>query len=374
MIMVLVLLVVVGSLSGCGAKPAGGEANQDGVEKYIPVEVKAVEKQTLANVITLSGKVYPNKEVMVLPKTPGKVASVNVKVGDKVNKGSVLFVLDGSDVQKQVDQAGAGLSIAEANYQRTKEQIELAKTNLERQNALYEAGVISKAELEQAQLQASDSALVTVEAQVKQAEVSYNQALAALNDMTVTAPVGGYITAVNVEVGEMASNAQPALTVVDMEQVFIEVSVTENSINALAVGQEVKVSIPSAASKPFTGKINNISPAADARTQLYPLKIYLENKEGLIKPGMFAKVNLNTQVKKDILAVLSEAVVLSKGQNVVYVVEEDKAVEKVVKIGMDTGAYVEILEGLTEGEQVIIKGQTYVQNGSIVKVVGGKEA
>lgn len=365
-IMLLILLV------GC-SKQTTANANKNEAEKYIPVEVETVEKRNISNLTTFTGKVNPDKDIAVLPKLPGKVMTVGVRVGDKVNKGAVLFTLDPEDVQKQVSQAEAQLKIAEANFLSSKEKIDNAKMNLQRQKQLYEAGAISKSQLEQFELQASDSNLALIEAQVNQAKVGYDQALDSLKSMSVTSPVDGVVASVNVEVGEMVSNAQPALTIADTDKVYVTVSVAENIVNELNKNQSVKVVVPSVSEQVILGKIDNISPISDSRTQLYPVKIYLENKSSAIKPGMFAKIQLETKLKNDVIAIKSEAVVLKNGKTLAYVVQDDKAVEKELKLGLDTGAYIEVLQGLNPAEKLITKGQTYVDNGVKVKVVGGSK-
>lgn len=376
-------------------------------EKYIPVEVEVVGKKTLTNTAVLSGTVSSDTDVAVIPKIPGKVMSVNVKVGDTVKKGTVLFTLDASDLQKQVDTMSAALQAAQAGFVKSQEQWDMAKSSLERtkllaadkiaqakQNldntkALYEAGAVAKVQLDQAELalkelestfatqieqlenQASNSSLQMAEAQLKQAQVGYNQALENLNNAVVTAPVDGIVAQINVMVGNMASNAQAALNLTSADGLYSSISVPENLVNNLAENQEVKVTVPSVSEESFVGKIDYISPSADPRTQLYPLKVLIDNPNGLIKPGMFVKVELTTEQKEKVLAVKSEAVVLKNEKTIVYVVQEDKAVAKEIVTGLDTGVDIEILKGLDQDDQVIIKGQTLVAEGSKVKIVGG---
>jgi len=385
-------LIALGLLAGCSAsKPT--EAVE---EKYIPVEVEVIGKKTLVNTAILSGKVSSETDVAVVPKVPGKVESVRVKVGDTVHAGQVLFTLETTDMNNTYQ-------LAEARYQTSKEQWENAKTSLERTKALaaekiadaqknlantkalYDAGAVSKSQLDQVELglkeveslyagqiealsiQASDSSL-------KLAEVQLNQAREALDNATVTAPVNGIVSQVNVQVGTMASGSQAAVSLTNAKTVYSALSVAENLVNRLTKGQEVKVTVPSASEKSFGGKIEHISPASDPQTRLYPLKITLENPDGLIKPGMFAKVELVTDEKADVMSVKSEAVVLKNEKTIVYVVQEEKALAKEVVTGLDTGVDIEILQGLSPGDQVIIKGQTLVDEGHKVKIVGGEES
>lgn len=372
LVLFVVALLLMSLMVGCGGKKTAN-VNEAKQEKYVPVAVEKAEVKTISNEITFSGKVHADKEVMVLPKIPGKVASIKSDVGTKVKKDSVLFILDKEDVQKQVDQARKSVDAAKANYDRTKESIENAKANFERTKELYEQGAVSKSQYEQAELAASNTSLDAVKAQYEQAQLGFTQALDSLKDTSVKSPIDGVISVVNIEEGEMASNAQPSMTIIDMDRVYVEINVTENIINDLYLGQEVVVEIPAISNKDTTGKIDKLSPAADAKTQLYSVRVYIENNEHITKPGMFAKIKLNTDVREDVIAVKSEAVVQNGDKMVVYVVEDNKAVEKEIKTGLDTGIYVEISGGINKGENIVVKGQNYVENGSVVKVVRGDE-
>jgi len=366
----LIIAVIILLSVGCTQ-----EENQDNTqieqESYIPVEVQNVGLQTIYNEVTFSGKVYPEKDVMVFPKVPGKVTKVNVAVGDQVDEGSILFTLDKSDVEKQVEQARVALEGAKANYELNKEKIENAQDNLEKSKKLYEEGAISEAQYEQAQLAASDKSLEALTAQVNQAQLAYNQAVDAINNLTVKAPTGGMIASVNIEAGEMASNAQPAITIVDVNRIYVQINVPENIINDLYVGKEVEAKVESASSELIKGQIDSISPSADARTQLYQVKIYIDSLDNKVKPGMFAQAKLRIDEREDVLVVNSEAVVEKDEKTIVYIVVDDKAVEKPVTIGLDAGSKAEISSGLNKGDKVIIKGQSYVEDGAEVKVVRG---
>lgn len=455
---ILIIAIIVIAIGAVGyskkREKVNVQADSKKEEKYVPVSVEKVAKKTISNVTTYSGQVFAEKDLAIVPKLPGKVASVNVKVGSKIKAGDVLFTLDKKDVENQIALAKVALDSAQVRYdadmnnmnpqkiqnskqnlertkqnyaeklsvlkenlERTKElskqKLDSAKLNLERTKQLYEAGAASKAQLEQAeqavteieksnqsQIAQTEQSISELEstsktqieqlelgiaelesgtstqlnqAQVsyRQAQISYNQALDALNNTVITSPIDGVISSVNIEVGEFASNAQPSVIVVGVGTVTANINVTENVINKIKNGQEVLVDIPSASMEGVKGKINNISPVADAKTKLFAVKIYLDNKDNKIKPGMFAKVNLDTDKKENVLAVKNEAVLQVNDKYLAYIVLNGKAVEKKVKIGLDTGEYVEILSGLKEGDQVIVKGQEYVENNTKVKVVGG---
>ncbi|HWQ88521.1 MAG TPA: efflux RND transporter periplasmic adaptor subunit, partial [Desulfitobacteriaceae bacterium] len=340
-------------------------------EKYIPVEVVPAAIQTLVQTTAFSGKVYSEQEVSLVPKLPGKVAAVNVAVGDQVQAGAVLLTLDTQDLQKAVEQAVLAERTAEVNYRRTKEQLDLAKTNLERQQKLFEAGMISQAQLEGFKSQASETFLELAQVQWDQAKLGRQQAQQTLDNAVLRAPGSGMVAAINVKKGEMAGTVQPAVIITSLNTLYVSLNVPENIVNLFRIGEEAQVTITSAGEAELKGKITNIAPASDTQTQLFIVKVAVENKEGNIRPGMFARVELPISTKADVLAVSSETVVLRNDKNIVFVVENDLAVAREVVTGLDSGSYTEITQGLTAGDKVITKGQTLVEQGSKVRIVGG---
>jgi len=412
--LLVTLSMLIALLAGCKSQNAEGNDDapsqqEEQQEAYVPVEAMQVVRKTLANTTTISGRVMADKNVMVLPQIPGTVESIAVKEGDHVKKGDVLFTLDAKDIQKQVDQAKAAYDTAKASYNMSQEQVKVAKESLQqtqqladttlgklRENVenlrqLYEAGAVPKSQLEeaemalkqqeaqfqaqinQARLGASDKTLEVAKGQLKQAELSYNQAQDALKNATVTAPIDGVVADITIQEGGIAANTQPAMTIVDMSRVYVSLQVSEAVVSKLSQGQEVKVTIPAVSSEPIKATIDTISPTVNQMTQLYPIKIYLDNPEGKIKPGMFANVEIDLDVREDVIAVPGEAVVVKDGKNIVYVIEGDKAVEREVQLGLDIGSEVEIVKGIKENEMVIVKGQHFVEDGGTVKVVGGTE-
>ncbi|HZJ82301.1 MAG TPA: efflux RND transporter periplasmic adaptor subunit [Clostridia bacterium] len=407
--LMLILFMVLTLSTGCAGKDNVEAESNEQEETYTPVEVSKVNRKTLANITTMNGRISADKDVMLMPTIPGKVKTIKVKDGDPVKKGDVLFTLDEKDIRKQIDQAKASYEIAKANYDMGQEQTNIAQESLERTKALtesilnnarenlentkklYEVGAVSKSQLDQAELalqqqeaqlqtqldqaemSASDRVTKLANSQLEQAELAYKQAQDALSNATITSPIDGIVTGISIEVGSMASNAQPSMNVVDMDRVYVKIDVVEGLINQLAKGQEVNVTIPAVSSEPFNVAIDSINPTPDARTQLYPIKICLDNKDGMIKPGMFANVEIPLDVKEDVLSVPSQAVIVKDQKNIVYIVQDDKAIRKEVEIGLDTGIEVEILKGLEEKDTIIIRGHNYVEDGGVVKVVGGNE-
>ncbi|WFA08548.1 efflux RND transporter periplasmic adaptor subunit [Tissierella sp. Yu-01] len=397
-LLTIILMGIVGLLSGCSN--TAEEADVEVEEDYTPVEVASASVDTIANEITLNGKVVANEEIMVIPKAVGIVTSVDVELGDVVEEGTTLFTIEKDDISKGVEQAAnavelAKKSVAQAennintaklNFELNVEKIENAQLNLERTKKLFEEGAVSKSQLEQAELAASDKNIDVLEVQLNQAEISYEQALnqlrqaeisyeqasSGLDNTVVTAPISGIVSTLNVKQGQIVTNSQAAATIVDKDKVYIQLNVVENMVNRLEVGQEVEVNVSAAFDNYVSSTISYISPTADVRSQLYPVRVYLDNVDNNIRPGMNGKVKLNMDQVDSAIVVKSNAVLDRDGKKIVYVVDGDVAVEKEVTVGLDTGEYIEIKTGISEGEKVIVEGQHYVKNDGKVKVVRGE--
>ncbi|WP_129596144.1 efflux RND transporter periplasmic adaptor subunit [Anaerophilus nitritogenes] len=337
-------------------------------EKLVTVKTFNAQKKSIVLKTTLSGKIKPIEESSITPKIPGKVTKVYVEIGNKVQRGDVLFELDKEDVINSIKQAESAYKVALANLAHTQEQIDLAKKNFERTKNLYEEGAISLQQYEQAELSSSDTNLQVIKAQIDQAKVALDTANSRLVDCSITAPISGFITSVDINEGEMASVGSPALTIANINTVTIETNISENMINKVHLGDSVDIFIKSASEKPFSGKISALSPAPNKNELTYPLKISLENKDALIKAGMFAEIHIVSEKKDNIIAIPSDAVITKEGKQVVFVVNKNTSKSKEVSLGLDNGKEVEIIKGLNEGDVIVTKGQNYLDEGSKVKI------
>lgn len=397
LLLVGILLTAMLAATGC-TKEVQVDATIE--ENYVAVETEKVVQGSISNTTRFSGKIVANDEIMVMPKTMGIVNSVNVKLGDRVEKDAILFILDQEDISKSVMQAENSLSLArksveqalnslntaKINFELNKEKLDNASLSLERNKELYALGAISKSQLEQAEMAASDKQIDVAQGQVRQAEIayqqsqgqlrqaeiSYSQALGNYDNAVVRAPIAGVVSALNVKAGQIASSSQAAVVLVNAESVYMQLNVVEGVVNKLQLGQEVMVNVPAALDGPIPAIIDYISPTADSRSQLYPVKIYLDNTNQSIRPGMNGEARLSVDKIDSAIVVKSSAVLDKNGNKIVYVLQENKAVEKIVSVGLDTGDLVEIKSGLKVGEEIIVKGQHYVENDQTVKVVRGE--
>lgn len=326
-------------------------------DKSVNVKTSQVTRMNLEVTTPLSGRIQPVQEASIVPAVAGKVIKVHVTLGKKVSKDTPLFELDKEQMQNTYNQALAGYNQANAAYVN-------AKSNFERVGLLYKENAVSKQQYEQAQLQNNSSYQ-----SLTQTQASLNNAKKALDNCVVKSPIDGYVTFINVNEGEMASQAMPAVTVANIDTVEIETSISENMINKIHIGDSVKVIVKSASDTVFEGTISELSPAPAQGSLTYPLKISIDNSDSLIKSGMFAEIKIISESKINVLAIPSDAVIIKNGTSMVATLNDDIALFKKVTAGIDNTEYVEIIDGLQEGDIIITEGQYYLDEGSKVTII-----
>jgi len=311
-----------------------------------PVNVKVATAELMSIFATspVSGRVQPIEEVVIMPLASGEITRVNVKMGDKVRKGTVLFEIDKAQMTTALNQAKEGLASAETAYNRM--------------SALYGEGAVSLQTYEQAKTQ-----YVT-------AKESYNAASNAYSNCTVQAPIDGYVTSLTATVGGLASPSVPAATVADVSELKINTNVSEYLAPKLKPGDPVDIHIATLGGQTYAGVITAVSPAPAAGSLTYPISISIANESGEVMAGMFAEINIVSDEKDMVLCVPSDAVIVKSGRSVAVVIEEgDIPMYKEVAIGIDNGEYVEITSGLEPGETIVVLGQQYVKEGVAVNIV-----
>ncbi|SDK87076.1 efflux RND transporter periplasmic adaptor subunit [Natronincola ferrireducens] len=404
LIFFLILLNLL--LMGCSGDAAlKAQADQENV---FAVEVMKPQLGDISQSITLSGQLQAVDAVTVIPEIQGllEVKTLNVKLGDYVTRGDVLFVLDRESIEDHVASSQLAYETSLANYHLQKEILEEqianarlgyeaakknydnAKTNFDRIEQLYKAGAVSQQDYEQAKLMASDipyqqaklnyenrkasqAQLSLYEAQLEQAKTAYTNSLKNLDNTIVTAPINGIVSSLQIQEKGLVS-PQPALTITDISTLEAVIQVTEGMINRVIEADNVNLVIPSISDEIRKGFFTTINPVADPMTQLYTIKIQVDNPQGIIKPGMFSHIYINTNEKADVVTLPSDAVLQEGGNFYVFVVSDERAVRKDVVVGLDSGELIEVVEGITTEDVVIIKGQDFIKDGYKVNIVRGE--
>ncbi|MBR5229032.1 MAG: efflux RND transporter periplasmic adaptor subunit [Firmicutes bacterium] len=322
------------------------------------VKTQVVSTATVEMTSPLSGRIDAKSTVPVIPMAAGQVTTVNVAKGDYVKAGQVLFTIDSAQAQTQYNQALLNVQNAEST-------VALVSANLERMRALYEAGAVALTDLESLESNYSGAKI-----QLENAYLTAQQASMALDYYTVTAPIDGYVTTVNVVAGGLVGQTQAAVVISDTSALQLNASVSEYMISSIYTGMEVDVYVESISAEPFKGKITAVSEAPALGYYTYPVTVSVEDPEGVIKAGMFAEVRLTAVKKENVIAVPSDAVITSGSEKKIVLLNQDGTVTvKKITVGIDNGDLAEITSGIKVGDKIVVKGQTYVKDGEMVNEV-----
>ena len=374
-----------------------GQKNQQNVRRDVPVvQVQEVVRSDMGRHIVLSGQTIADASVSLAPKYNGRIAAVYADLGDWVEEGQILMVQDLADLDISIAQnsAAAGAARADAreaaatynaNIISKKNAYELAQAKYERQQYLFSIGAISQDTLDsvEAEYSAAKAAYEVLANQqaggmaaaIESKEltaVKQERATEALEkqraDMILRAPRSGVIAYRNAEVGALAAAGTKAFTLVDNGHINVDCSIGENDAAVLQAGMAVMVTID-ALGRDYAGKIIFVSPAMDEDSKSYKVRISLDTSDSTVKAGLFAHTAVDILQRPQTLFVPQSAVLTRNGEQYVFVLLPDGTVEKrVVKIGLLNDAFEEILEGIAEGEKVVLSNQDKLQDGMKVKV------
>jgi HlyD family secretion protein len=405
-----IVLIVIVALIGVGVAKHGKKKVVQ-VNKEVPnVKVQKIGTQSISSEVQYASKLEGIQAVTVSPKSSGKVAAVNVKVGDKVTAGQVLFTLDTSELNAQLQQQQAALDASNANLVKTSgassaqpilnAEQQLARDQITYNDALdtynkdqklYEAGAIAKQDLDNAKSKL-DTASIALKAdqdnlnlqkqqigpqsvqaaasQVEQSQASVNYVRTQINNSTVTSPISGVISAKNVDVGTIASGTSGTVTIIDTSSLIAQITVPDKVVGKLQVGETVSVDISAAGDGTINAVIDNISPDVDSKNNSYTVKVKIDNSNGSLKAGMFAKISIPDQQKDNAIVVPNEALKVENGVKYIYTVESNKIKRLVVETGIANDKITEITTASVKaGTEIITEGQSLLTDGEKVKVV-----
>ena len=371
---VAVSAVLMASLTGCGQADAK-ETAEAVVIKEQSVQTIAIENGDLDRTLSYNGVLSPANTVHLASMIPGEVLELPVQIGDEVSKDDLIYVLDKENVKRASRNANLSYEAAEHQVRSMEDQNALAVKSFERMKALYEnpnGSAISKAQYEQAELQASRAGVEAAKVQLSQAKIAVEQSQDQVADADLKSPISGVISALNVEVGQTIGQGQHIADVINMDEVYVDIQVAENVIGSLSEGDIIDGRVPAVSSELISGKVDWVSPAADLKTRLFPVRIVFDNENHEIKPGMFVDIKLNIQEASDAIVVPSTAILDRTDGKIVYVSNSGIAEERYVEAGFDNGEYTVILSGLNNGDELVVEGQQFIENGTPLKVNGGE--
>jgi HlyD family secretion protein len=361
-----------------------------------PSKLTLIERGDIARSVVATGKVQPLAKVELKSKASGIVKQIFVNYADSVHKGQVLVELDKEELEAAVREARASLvaaqaaeQSAEATYERIKVEAEgpdvkFLKASMERAHKLHEDGLIAQAVLEDSEkayqlalnrqtvalrnISVSRAELARAKAQVAQAQATLERAEENLRNSTIVSPMNGLVLSRDVEVGDavssiliLGSQATLVMTLGDVSEVYVKGKVDEADIGKVYLGQPARIVVESFKDKKFEGKVTRISPMGVEKDNVttFEVRVSIQNPTGELKANMTANAEILLEQKHNVLLIPEAAVIYDRERHTTVEVPDPKADKGrrklTVKLGISNGVKTEVLDGLREGQQVILQ-------------------
>jgi RND family efflux transporter MFP subunit len=330
-------------------------------ERVFNVQVAGVELRRLRPFLEATGTLYPYEEVTVSAEIEGLVRTVRAEEGTVVARGALLATIDDTEFSHEAIRAQAAVKQTEATLANT-------KLEFQRKEALFREELVTRQQYDDV-----STRLVLSEAEVERAKAALSIARQKLSKTRIHAPLAGAVKEKKVSVGDFVKNGTPLLVLIQPDPIKLKFSVPERETGRLALGQDVTFGVEAFPGRQFRGKISVIYPSIEEKTRTLTVEALVPNGGAALKPGLFAKVTLFTGPERGTVVVPITSL-LYEGEKVrVFVVEGDRASERPVKIGSKYGEAMEIIEGLREGEKVVLAGQQNLSEGAKVAPQAGSD-
>jgi RND family efflux transporter MFP subunit len=424
----LLLLLAAWLPGGCTGDSSRAEApKRAGAPRAVTVAVAPVNARTVERTVDATGSLLAWEEVTLNTAVPGTIARLLVDLGDPVVAGQVVAELDQREFALGVEQAEAGVAAAQDALRRSRAQVEVgraqlrqvresrrtlearlnsaragleeAQANLERTRKLVEGAFVAQRDLDvartqnevalaqyqtaqvelglyadhvrvaEAQLESEQSGVRVAEADLRRREADLALTRKKLGDATLRAPIAGAIARRHLNPGQYGPENTPVFTIVRSDPLKFTGTVTEQASLNVRPGQPVRLRAEPASSREFIGRVTRVSPAVDVASRTMLLEAEVPNRDGLLKPGLFARATVVLREDHGVAFVPESAVSYFAGLTRVFVVADGAARERTVTLGVRQGDLLEVVKGLAPGEQVATSGLAQLHDGAPVTVL-----
>lgn len=340
------------AVSGCGNSDQGrdgrsrfGMMGRDGQEAAgIPVEAAPVKREDISTLLLTTTTLAPERAVDVVAKTSGLVTSLLVEEGDAVRAGQILAKLDEEELIIAMREAEIRAQNMKRIFERTAE--------------MFEKNLVAK--------QTYDDAKFNYET----AQSQYENAKLRVEYTQIRSPIDGVVTERLIEVGQRVNQNQILFRVGDFDPLLARIFIPEKEMRKVHVGQAAEVLVEAAPDRKFTGVVSRISPIVDPASGTVKVTLEIRDRSGILRPGMFANVNIITDTHENALVIPKKALILESERDEVFVIENGVVRKVQVELGYREGERVEVLSGLSEGQMVVTVGQEGLRDGMPVRLVG----
>ena len=328
-------------LLGCGSE-AKSTPDED-APPALPVDVALVERGRATAQLSSTAALEAEDEATVVARTDGVVEQILVEEGQYVQAGHPLARLDDERLALEVQRA-------EATLQRL-------KRTFERTQTMYDKQFVSRETFDQAR---SDYETQTVATDLARLELAYT---------TIRAPISGWVSARHVKSGNMVRTHDPVFDITNLDPLRAELHVPERELAKLKEDQPATLTFDALPDRSFPGRVALISPVVDPETGTFKVTVEVRDRTRTIKPGMFARVQIQYDEHVDALLVPKAAIVEEDDAVNVFVVKDSVARQRAVTTGYSNGDRIEITDGLADGEQVVVSGQTALRDSATVQII-----
>lgn len=349
LLVVITLLFRSGVFSAGKAQPPVG----DGL-----LNVAAAEPQYISKVpkLALNGSLEGQISATVSAKISGRIEQVLVQDGQQVKAGDPLVRLESVELANATRMAQDVVTKAQANYDN-------AQADYSRYLTLYEKSAVSRQQLD------------SIETKLKIAAADLSSALASLGNAeqqygygVLTAPVDGVVANKTATIGQVVSPGMALMNVENISQVYAVVHIEQKDLGLVNIGQKTTGTVDAYPDKKFEGIVDVINPEAGSSNRMFRTKVKIDNGNGLLKPGMYIKIELETGEAAQILTVPQSAIIQKQGLYYVFILENNKAVRRQVNVGDVMENTIEIKSGLPSGQRIAISNVNKLKDGDTVLV------
>lgn len=338
----------------------------------VPVYVREVQPEYIAQKVQYLGDISGDPSVVVYPKISDIISEIRVENGDYIQEGETLGIIRDATVRAAKEQA-------EAAYFSAKSQLANVMIEYERMKTLQEANAISRSQWDQVITQRE-----MAEAGLRQTEAALELAKTQLGYAELKAPISGYVSNLAYEVGDMSTPQKPLATIHQISSVKANIKVTEKDLAYIRKGQDCEIAISAYPDQIFKGKVDNISPVIDPQTHTALVEIYADNSEEMLKPGMFARVSIVTEERRNAItidkaATAKQTVLKRFGTSIrddrpvetfhCFTVRDGMAIKTPIETGIESKTKYEVVSGLKAGDLVVVMGQNNLKDSTLVEIV-----
>ena len=350
-------------------------------EEEVEFITKKAKKGSFSKKVDATGEIFATELIDVGAQVSGQIKKLYVKLGDQVKKGDMIASIDSSTQQNSIDNKEAQLAIYKAQLESAKVALNIAKTQFDRENALFSKNATSKQEFESAKntYSANSAKIKELEAQIKQTNIELSTAKINLGYTKITAPRDGTVVSVQVEEGQTVNANQTTPTIVniaDLSHVKMKMQIAEGDITKIKVGTPVEYSILSEPTKKFQTTVSSIDPglttlsdgsygssssskssysssSSSSSAVYYYAQSIVDNKDGILRIGMTTQNELLIANVEDAIIVPSIGIKKDENGTFVYLLKDGKPVKTAVKTGIKDNLDTQIISGINEGDEII---------------------